>query len=63
MIPFTAASGILTYAWPFAQTKESLIAVTVIYGYGYDDPYWQQMLTMILLDSAQEHTSHSSQIQ
>jgi len=47
MIPFTAASGILTYAWPFAQTKESLIAVTVIYGYGYDNPYWQQMLTMI----------------
>lgn len=33
MIPFTAAAGIVTYAWPFAQTKASLIAVTVIYGY------------------------------
>jgi len=32
MIPFTAAAGILTYAWPFAQSKLSLIAVTVIYG-------------------------------
>lgn len=32
MIPFTAAAGILTYAWPFARTKGSLIAVTVIYG-------------------------------
>ncbi|KDR69289.1 hypothetical protein GALMADRAFT_256119 [Galerina marginata CBS 339.88] len=33
MIPFTASAGILTYAWPFAATKSSLIAVTVIYGF------------------------------
>lgn len=32
MIPFTAWTGILTYAWPFAKSKSSLIAVTVIYG-------------------------------
>ena len=35
MIPFTAWSGILTYAWPFAKSKSSLIAVTVIYGYNH----------------------------
>ncbi|KJA24153.1 hypothetical protein HYPSUDRAFT_38917 [Hypholoma sublateritium FD-334 SS-4] len=34
MIPFTAWTGILTYAWPFAKSKSSLIAVTVIYGFG-----------------------------
>ncbi|KAF5378329.1 hypothetical protein D9615_008721 [Tricholomella constricta] len=33
MIPFTAAAGILTYAWPFARAKESLIAVVVLYGF------------------------------
>ncbi|KAJ2919884.1 hypothetical protein MD484_g581, partial [Candolleomyces efflorescens] len=33
MIPFTSAAGILTYAWPFAQSKGSLIAVTLLYGY------------------------------
>ncbi|KAF8147570.1 MFS general substrate transporter [Crassisporium funariophilum] len=33
MIPFTAFAGIVTYAWPFAQTKSALIAVTVIYGF------------------------------
>ncbi|KAF8647499.1 hypothetical protein AX16_006704 [Volvariella volvacea WC 439] len=33
MIPFTAASGILTYAWPFARTKTTLIVVTVLYGF------------------------------
>lgn len=32
MIPFTAWTGILTYAWPFAKSKSSLISVTVIYG-------------------------------
>jgi len=32
MIPLTAAAGILTYVWPFARTKASLISVTVIYG-------------------------------
>lgn len=32
MMPFTAAAGILTYAWPFAESQSSLIAVTVIYG-------------------------------
>ncbi|KAH9484578.1 Aspyridones efflux protein apdF [Psilocybe cubensis] len=33
MIPFTVSAGIVTYAWPFAQTKSSLIAITVIYGF------------------------------
>lgn len=32
MIPFTAAAGILTYAWPYASSKSSLIGVTVLYG-------------------------------
>jgi len=32
MIPFTAVAGILTYAWPFARTKGSLIAVVILYG-------------------------------
>ena len=35
MIPFTALAGILTYAWPFAQTEASLIVVTVLYGFVY----------------------------
>ncbi|KAF4615050.1 hypothetical protein D9613_002448 [Agrocybe pediades] len=33
MVPFTAVAGILTYAWPFADTESSLIAVTVLYGF------------------------------
>ncbi|KAF9555809.1 MFS general substrate transporter [Agrocybe pediades] len=33
MVPFTAVAGILTYAWPFAETESSLIAVTVLYGF------------------------------
>lgn len=33
MIPFTALAGIMTYAWPFAQTEASLIVVTVLYGF------------------------------
>ena len=33
MIPLTALAGIMTYAWPFAQTEASLIVVTVLYGY------------------------------
>ncbi|KAF9461812.1 MFS general substrate transporter [Collybia nuda] len=33
MIPFTAAAGILTYAWPFARSQGSLIAVVVLYGF------------------------------
>ncbi|TEB39436.1 MFS general substrate transporter [Coprinellus micaceus] len=33
MIPFTAAAGILTYAWPYANSKGSLIAVTLLYGF------------------------------
>ncbi|KAF8227102.1 MFS general substrate transporter [Tricholoma matsutake] len=32
MIPFTSVAGILTYAWPFARTKASLITVTILYG-------------------------------
>ncbi|RDB23012.1 Riboflavin transporter MCH5 [Hypsizygus marmoreus] len=33
MIPFTAAAAILTYAWPFAHSKASLITVIVLYGF------------------------------
>ena len=33
MIPFTAFTGILTYAWPFARTESSFIAVIVLYGF------------------------------
>lgn len=33
MIPFTAASAAVTYAWPFARDKTSLITVAVIYGF------------------------------
>ncbi|KAJ7589158.1 major facilitator superfamily domain-containing protein [Mycena floridula] len=33
MIPFTAAAGIITYAWPFARTAASLIVVAVLYGF------------------------------
>lgn len=32
IIPFTACAAILTYCWPFAETKTTLIVVTVIYG-------------------------------
>lgn len=33
MMPFTATAGILTYAWPYAQSMNSLLAVSVIYGF------------------------------
>ena len=32
MIPLTGLAGIMTYAWPFAKTQGTLIAVTVLYG-------------------------------
>jgi MFS transporter, MCT family, solute carrier family 16 (monocarboxylic acid transporters), member 10 len=30
--PFTLLAAVLTYAWPFARSEGSLIAVAVIYG-------------------------------
>ncbi|GLB34269.1 putative monocarboxylate [Lyophyllum shimeji] len=33
MIIFTTIAGVMTYAWPFALSKGSLIAVVVIYGF------------------------------
>ncbi|KIJ59717.1 hypothetical protein HYDPIDRAFT_177749 [Hydnomerulius pinastri MD-312] len=33
MTPFTVVAGILTFAWPFAKTEGSLIAIAVIYGF------------------------------
>ncbi|KAF8638647.1 hypothetical protein AX17_002050 [Amanita inopinata Kibby_2008] len=33
IIPYTGTSAILTYAWPFAKTKGSLIVITAIYGF------------------------------
>lgn len=34
MAPFTLLAGILTYAWPYATTKGSLIAIGILYGFG-----------------------------
>ncbi|KAG7441150.1 MFS general substrate transporter [Guyanagaster necrorhizus] len=33
MIPFTMASAIVTYSWPFAKNQDSLIAIAIIYGF------------------------------
>ncbi|SJK98870.1 uncharacterized protein ARMOST_02143 [Armillaria ostoyae] len=33
MIPFTAASAIVTYSWPYARDQNSLITIAVIYGF------------------------------
>ncbi|KAF9017421.1 MFS general substrate transporter [Hymenopellis radicata] len=33
MIPFTIASAVVTFAWPFAVTKGGLIAIAVVYGF------------------------------
>lgn len=33
MIPSTLIAAILTFAWPFATTKGSLVAVAIIYGF------------------------------
>jgi MCP family monocarboxylic acid transporter-like MFS transporter 10 len=32
MIPFTTASAVLTFAWPFAKNTGSLVAIAIIYG-------------------------------
>jgi len=34
MAPLTLLAGITTYIWPFAITKNSLIAIAVLYGFG-----------------------------
>lgn len=34
MVPCTLLAGILTYAWPYATTKGSFIAVGILYGFG-----------------------------
>ena len=57
MIPFTAGAGILTYAWPFAQSKPSLIAVTVIYGRAVSSPLRDVGITHILIDFAPGYMS------
>ncbi|KAF9001736.1 major facilitator superfamily domain-containing protein [Cyathus striatus] len=33
IMPMTLATSIMTFAWPYALTKESLIVVAIIYGY------------------------------
>ncbi|KAF8921208.1 MFS general substrate transporter [Mucidula mucida] len=33
MIPMTTCAALLTYAWPFAHTKASLVVVAVLYGF------------------------------
>ncbi|KAF9017425.1 MFS general substrate transporter [Hymenopellis radicata] len=33
MIPFTTASAVVTFAWPFAVTKGGLVAIAVVYGF------------------------------
>lgn len=32
MTPFTLSAGILTYAWPYAHTLETIIPLTILYG-------------------------------
>jgi MCP family monocarboxylic acid transporter-like MFS transporter 10 len=32
MIPFTAVTGVATIAWPYARSKEGLVALAVVYG-------------------------------
>ena len=57
MIPFTMSAGLLTYAWPFAKTKASIIVIAVLYGYVADFIRWlNSLLTpsfLILKDSLQ----------
>lgn len=61
MIPFTALAGIMTYAWPFAQTEASLIVVTVFYGFVF---YFICVgsHSSSEIGSAQVHTFHCSVI-
>lgn len=33
MAPVTLAAGLLTYAWPFARDKSSIIVIATLYGY------------------------------
>ena len=33
LIPFSFASVVTTLIWPFCETKSSLIAIAVVYGY------------------------------
>lgn len=35
MIPGTLLAAIVTYAWPFATSLRSLIAVSIIYGFAF----------------------------
>lgn len=61
MIPTTAIAGILTYAWPFAQDKSSLIAIAVIYGYVAGNWHCLDELTIQIFlhtDSSRGHTHH-----
>ena len=66
MIPFTALAGILTYAWPFAQTEASLIVVTVLYGFVVFKSICVEGHLAFLksfIGSAQVHMFHCSVIQ
>ncbi|KAF8637737.1 hypothetical protein AX17_002612 [Amanita inopinata Kibby_2008] len=33
MIPFTLVTGFVTYSWPYARGKESLVGVAIVYGF------------------------------
>jgi hypothetical protein len=65
MIPLTALAGIMTYAWPFAQTEESLIVVTVLYGFVFFFSKPVMKVTHLLkysIGSVQVHMFHFSAI-
>ena len=60
MIPLTALAGIMTYAWPFAQTEASLIVVTVLYGFVFCCHPLKNYFIYIYIGSVQVHTFHCS---
>ncbi|KAF9053323.1 major facilitator superfamily domain-containing protein [Panaeolus papilionaceus] len=33
MVPMSLACAVMTYAWPYAQSKEALIAIAILYGF------------------------------
>ncbi|KIJ59686.1 hypothetical protein HYDPIDRAFT_100251, partial [Hydnomerulius pinastri MD-312] len=33
IIPFTAVAGVTTFAWPYATTSKSLVAIAIVYGF------------------------------
>ena len=63
MIPFTSLAGVLTYAWPFARTESSFIAVIVIYGFVMSTKKPICIFILYCIGSTPEHTFRCSLIQ